>query len=285
MAKVLGIDVGGTHIRYGIVEKKHVSSVEKLLTKNVDDFVRFVTNIVLHYPDIDVISIGLPGIVKDNRIISLPNLKKFEQHDMADQIELSTSKKVYIHKDVNLLFANDLERLNLQEEANVLGFYLGTGLGNAIKIDGKLRMGSNGFAGELGHIPVIGNLRPCSCGKIGCAETLVSGRVLQSLFVEEALSGDFKDIFTNHKDHPKLVAFIQNLAMLMSMEINALDILTLILGGGVINMVDFPKEDLRKIIINNLRSELLNDQLNMYFVDDSPIHSIIGAALLIKEKI
>ncbi len=202
---------------------------------------------------------------------------------MDERIYELTRKKVIINKDVNLLFANDLDRLNLSYQANVLGFYIGTGLGNALKINGKTHKGINGFAGELGHIPIIGNEKICGCGKVGCSETLVSGKALVELHEEYKLSGDIKDIFVEHINNPLIQEFIRNLGSLLSFEINTLDILKLVIGGGVINMEGFPKDDLRDLLKGHLRSECLAKELEIYFVDDSPVNSIIGAALVIEE--
>lgn len=284
MSNVLGIDVGGTNTRYGVVKNDLVSSVEKLFTKDITDFPSFVSDLVEKNPEIDVISIGIPGICKNNKIISLPNLKKFEIKDMDEVIYKKTQKKVIINKDVNLLFANDLHRLNLSNRQDVLGFYIGTGLGNAVKIGGKIHFGENGFSGELGHIPILGNQLVCGCGKTGCAETIVSGKALVNIHKDNHLTGSIKDIFTNHKDNPLIQTFIENLGLLISMEINILDILNLVIAGGVINMPNFPKEKLTKIIIKNLRSQELVKDLNVFYVDDSPINSIMGASLIIKEN-
>lgn len=283
MNKVLGIDVGGTYTRYGIVMDRFVSNVEKLFTKDIHDFPTFISDLVKKNRDIDLISIGIPGIVKENKIVSIPNLKTLEIKDLDDRIYNLTRKKVIINKDVNLLFANDLDRLNLKHQPNVLGFYIGTGLGNAIKINGKVHKGNNGFSGELGHIPIIGNRKICGCGKVGCSETLVSGKALLELYYDNKLSGDIKDIFVNHLDKSYIKQFINNLAALISIEVNTLDILKLVIGGGVINMQGFPKQELRKLIKNNLRSRCLESDLEIYFVDDSPVNSIIGASLIIEE--
>lgn len=283
MNKALGIDVGGTYVRYGVVTNKFVSNVEKLFTKDIEDFVVFVSDLVKKHNEIDTISIGIPGIVKENKILSVPNLKKLEIYNLDTQLYELTNKRVVINKDVNLLFANDLDRLNLKCQDNILGFYLGTGLGNAIKINGQTLKGSNGFAGELGHIPLIGNTKKCGCGKIGCAETLVSGKALVNLFEENKLSGEVKDIFVNHLNKDIILEFVKNFALIISMEINIFDITILVIGGGVVNMKNFPQSILRELVVKELRSASLESKLEMYFVDDSPVNSIIGASLIIEE--
>ncbi|MBI9010308.1 MAG: allose kinase [Tenericutes bacterium] len=284
MGKVLGIDVGGTFTRFGVVHNKFVSSVEKLFTANIDDFVAFVDEQVKKDKEIKTISIGIPGIVKDNKIVSIPNISNIDIDAVNTKLHELTRLDVVINRDVNLLFYNDLDRLNLKHEENVLGFYVGTGLGNAIKVNGVVLKGSHGFAGELGHIPLIGNKRLCNCGKTGCAETLVSGMALVNLHKENNLSGEIKNIFVNHLNHEVIKDFIHNLALIISMEINIFDTTKIVIGGGVANMPEFPKEKLRNLIKKELRSKSLIPELEIYFVDDLPINSIIGASLIVKEE-
>lgn len=282
MNKILGIDVGGTYTRYGVLINKSAKDIHKVYSKDITDFVGFVAKLIKEDPEIYTISIGIPGIVKDNVIISIPNYKPIEIPNLAEQITKETKRKVIINKDVNLLFANDIDRLNLNHHANILGFYLGTGLGNAIRIDGKTLKGDNGFAGELGHIPVIGNKLVCGCGSVGCLETIVSGRALIRIFNEQHLDGELSHVFLKHLDNNAIKEFIENFAKAIATEVNILDSTALIIGGGVANMEGFPKEVLRALISKGLRSNTLENKLEIYFVDDNPINGVIGASLIIE---
>jgi len=283
MSRILGIDIGGTHVRWGIVEEDNIINVHKSRTKDVKDFVEFISDIVTQHNDIDMISIGIPGIVNRNKIINVPNVELLNIPDLDIMIQEKTNKNVIIHRDVRLLFAYDLERLHLKEKPYVIAFYLGTGVGNVIKVEGKIVRGSHGFSAELGHIPVSGNDKLCGCGKIGCSETIVSGKALVEIYHHYHLSGDFSDIFVLHHDHDALIEFIEGFARMIAIEMNILDTTTIIIGGGVTNMKGFPKERLSQLLIQHLRSVELKDDFSVYYVDDSPMNSIIGAALLAKE--
>lgn len=283
MDKVLGVDVGGTYTRFGVASNKFVSNVNKLYTKDIKDFVSFIVEEVKKDKYIKTISIGIPGIVSDNKIISIPNIDIINTKDLDELLFQKTNLKVVINRDVNLLFVNDLDRLNLNNEENVLGFYLGTGLGNAIKANGTILKGANGFAGELGHIPLIGNKRLCNCGKIGCAETLISGLALVRLHKEHGLSGELKEIFTLHLDNEAVKDFVINFALVISMEMTIFDTTKIVIGGGVANMVDFPKKLIKETVKYQLRSKELESKLEIYFVDDAPVNSIIGASLIVEK--
>ena len=104
---------------------------------------------------IKAVAIGLPSMVsKDKKtVISTPNLKGL----IIYRSEIRSAKKlgipVYVDRDVNFLLQNDIVTLGLPKDSTVLGFYIGTGFGNAIYLNGSFYCGRNGAAGELGHIP------------------------------------------------------------------------------------------------------------------------------------
>lgn len=283
MSKVLGIDVGGTHTRWGIVDHNQVIYVEKVKSHSIQDFVAFVYDIVHKYPDIDYVSMGVPGIVNQNQIINIPNLAVLNIRNLADLIQDKICKPTMVHRDVRLLFENDIHRLKLENENNILAFYLGTGIGNVIKLNGQVLEGVHGFAAELGHIPIHQNFEICPCGKEGCSEILFSGKGLVRLFETHQLSGLFKDVFINHLENPLIENYLKGCAEVIGIEMNILDITHMIIGGGVVNMTGFPKEEFNRYIENHLRPPLLKDDLMIYYVDDSPINSIVGASLVIQE--
>lgn len=282
MTKVLGIDIGGTHTRYGIIENDILINVEKVPTKSIIDFTAFVTELVFDNVSLDKIVIGVPGIVYQNEIMNIPNVDNLNIKNLASLIEQNTNIKTIIKRDVQLLFTYDVDKLNLTEEPGILAFYLGTGIGNFIKVNGKILEGTHGFAAELGHVPVAKNTKECPCGKIGCAETIISGKALVQLFEDEKLDGEFVDVFVNHSNHPKIIEFIKGFSELISFEMNIFDITKLIIGGGVVNMKGFPKTDLVKMIEKHLRAASLLPELKVYFVEDTPQKSILGAALIAK---
>ena len=284
MSKVIGVDIGGTHTRWGLIENGLVSSVEKMKTDEIDDFVAFIMGIIESIPLLDAICIGVPGIVKDNKVINIPNIERLNDIDLAGTINKNTGIDVLLFKDVRLLFAFDSDRLKLTSISDVIAIYLGTGIGNVIKINGRIIEGENGFSCELGHIPILDNIKVCGCGKTGCAETVVSGKALVQIYNEANLSGDFSDIFINHVNHPRLIKFIEDLSRIIAIEVNILDILTIVLGGGVINMKGFPRENLKMMIIDCLRTPLLQEKLQIFFVEDSPLNSIYGASFLVERN-
>ncbi len=285
MSRILGVDIGGTYTKYGFLnDKKELVSLKVVLTKEIKDYYVFLMNLAKEHESLEYISIGIPGIVKDNIILSCPNAKSLETDDFISKIERTTKIKIFVNKDVNLLFRFDLERLNLKNEDNVLGFYLGTGFGNAIKINGQLIKGSNGFAGEIGHIPVPENREICGCGKTGCTETIISGKALIRIFEENKLEGIFEDVFILYASNEKIQNFVKLFATYIVTEMIILDIQTVIISGGVVNMKGFPKDALVHQIKKSMRNSNMEEKLNIYFVDSAPENGVWGAALIMEEN-
>jgi allose kinase len=280
MSKILGVDIGGTFTRYGLVVNDDVLFSKKIKTDSITNFAQFIIDIYHHSTNIQLISIGIPGVVKQNEIVSVPNIKRLENFPLVDIITKELAVTVIINKDVNLLFLYDIYKERLSSKDNILGIYLGTGLGNALYIHGQLMLGDHGFSGELGHTPIIGNDQKCECGKIGCVETIVSGKKLYEIYENEKFAIDFKDLFKKHANHSKIIEYLDNFARIISTELNLMDISILLLGGGVINMKAFPKALLIKFIKSYLRTETQAAALDVRFMSDDPIGSIKGAALI-----
>ncbi len=124
---------------------------------------------------IEGIGIGTPGIVDEtNRIVlgGAENIKGWENLNLADRIEAETHLPVQMGNDANLMGLGETMYGAGQGAQNVVFLTVGTGIGGAVVIGGKL---FNGFANrgtELGHVPLIANGEPCACGSIGCLGAL-----------------------------------------------------------------------------------------------------------------
>jgi ribose 5-phosphate isomerase B len=162
--------------------------------------------------------------------------------------------------------------------------YAGTGLGNAICIDGKILTGNNGVAGELGHIPVLDNENICECGNKGCVEPIVGGKYL------DALHSEFSDtpadkIFVAQGNHPLLMQYVRRLAAVVATEVNILDPATVILGGGVISMEGFPVEKLTENIKAYARKPLPSENLRFIISPNTGENGVIGAGICAWEQL
>lgn len=119
--------------------------------------------------NIEGIGIGTPGIVDEtNRIVlgGAENIKGWEKLHLADIIEKATGLPTLLGNDANLMGLGETMYGAGQGATHVVFLTVGTGIGGAVVIDGKL---FNGFANrgtELGHVPLIANGEACACGSV-----------------------------------------------------------------------------------------------------------------------
>lgn len=289
---VLGIDVGGSNVRIGIVDNDlKLHEIEVLKSKDVASrFYDIVLEKYNHYKNIyniSIISIGFPGVVDISKkaVVSIPNRREFETKNQIIDLEKRINVPIHIDKDVNYLLEFDIYNNKIDRDKNILAFYIGTGLGNSMRINGEIFRGDLGAAGELGHISIPGNNELCGCGNIGCLESIASGHALRKIHERLYSNTIIDDIFVLHKEDDPIVEFVNNLAKAVALEIVIMDIHHIILGGGVIKMKDFPKEKFEELIKINLRSELARKKIKFYYAESNPQDGIIGAAIVaLKER-
>jgi allose kinase len=228
------------------------------------------------------ISIGLPGTVsKDKRFsVSCPNLRCFDGLNVAEALEERFGIPVRIEHDITALFANDMNILGLYDLACVIGIYAGTGIGNAIYANGAFIGGANGASGELGHIPISGNQKKCDCGNEGCIETIASGKILKRLYDEKYSDELFEDFFSLHADEADASEFVDNLSLPVATEINILDPDAVVVGGGILNMRDFPFEMLKERIIAHTLKPLPGENVKILRGIEDPYSGVRGLGFL-----
>lgn len=282
---VFGIDIGGTFTRMGVVSETRESlSVEKISTlTNPQFFVDSVSNMYNKYIqqfDIKAIAIGYPGIVDASSlsVVSLPNLSSLEGSDYLHRLKKLIDAPLIINKDTNFLLINDISHHNLTS-SDVLGFYLGTGFGHSMIMMGQLHMGTNYSAGEIGHLPLFEDSSQCRCGQFDCTETKVSGVYLRRLHQEFFPETDFEDLFTYHGESSILREFIRDFSKVVSISITLLDIPNIVIGGGVVDMDNFPKVYFEEMLLSFLRSQKAKDSLKIFYSTNKPENGVIGAAL------
>lgn len=293
---VIGIDIGGTNFRMGIVsmdglliDSKVASSAVLMKENPMDVLAEYISAYIAEFAsvtEIKAIAVGLPSIVsKDKKIVyQTPNLKGWPDNcHVKDILEEKLHLPVFPDRDVNFLLKNDMMQLKLDKNATVLGFYLGTGFGHSIYIEGRFYNGRNGVAGELGHIPLYGVKDYCTCGNPGCLETRCSGRYLTILAKEHFPQTDINEIFTKHGDHPVIVEFVENLAVPIATQINLLDPDENIIAGGVVAMKDFPKEIMEKSLKQWIRRPYPFENVTWQYPAHTNTSGIIGGAYMAME--
>ncbi len=287
---VIGIDVGGTSFRAGTVSPDGtLRRFSKVPTGQVfhtpdpmGDLCAFLTDWRRSGGEIEAVSIGLPGTLDRERrvLVQAPNIPFLESLPVADRLEEVLGVPVFLERDVSMLLLQDMACSGISREGIVAGIYYGTGIGNAICIDGRLLAGRNGAAGELGHIPADGSTLPCGCGNTGCLENLAGGKYLAELCRGVYAGTAIGDLFLRRGGEPLLTQFVDRMAMAAATEINILDPDAVIIGGGVPCMAGFPLDLLRERILARTRKPLPADNLTLLFTGDDEAKGVLGAARL-----
>ena len=197
----IGIDLGGTSVKYALIDNEGVFHFQGKLPSKADISAEAVIGQLVTAcketmasaqqlgVTIEGIGIGTPGNVDEtNRIVmgGAENIKGWENLNLADRIEAETHLPVQMGNDANLRGLGETMYGAGQGARNVVFLTVGTGIGGAVVIDGKL---FNGFANrgtELGHVPLIANGEPCACGSIGCLEHYASTSALVRRFNKRA---------------------------------------------------------------------------------------------------
>ena len=288
---VLGIDIGGTHIRAGLVDNSYQlhdfvmqSSPSILADRPIENMITFIRDYCDRYYNHQIpqaISIGFPSTVSKDKqqVLNTPNISGLNNVPVVEKLKAAFDTDILINRDVNLLMYFDMHDLKIDPLALTTAYYFGTGLGNAIRINGELLGGKNGVAAELGHIPVPNNNRICGCGNIGCIETLASGRYLEE--IRDHYFPDYKigDIFQNFPQSSHLHHFIENMAIPVATEINIIDPDYAILGGGILQMEHFPYEQFIEHIKEHVRAPFPRANIVILQAQQQQYNGVVGAGI------
>lgn len=288
--RVIGVDIGGTHFRIGAVDREgHVSAFAKVPVSTViksgdvlADLALYIKKYIsLNAPEASALSMGFPAPLDRSRkrVLQAPNVSFMENLPVVERLEEELGLPVFIERDVNMLLCYDRTVQGLEEEGVTCAFYFGTGLGNAISINGHIFVGKNGAAGELGHIPVDGSEERCGCGNFGCMENLAAGKYLTRIFREIFPQTPISDIFVRHSDTEVLRLFVDRMASAVATELNILDPDRVLVGGGVVNMNCFPKAYFEQRVRFHTRKPYPAETLEIIFTSETDEKGVVGAAI------
>ena len=184
----IGVDLGGTNIAVGLVNEKFEiiakDSVPTLSGRPGEEIVKDMAGVChrgcesagITAADVDSVGIASPGIVDDEKgMVIYANNLKFRHFPIIPMLkELFPAKEFHIENDANAAAWGEAIAGAAKGSASSVMITLGTGVGGGIISDGKVFKGFNSAAGELGHIVIAVDGRPCSCGRKGCWEAYSS---------------------------------------------------------------------------------------------------------------
>ena len=180
----IGIDVGGTSIRAAVVDpdgqvldsaQAPTPQNSRALESGLD---RAVRELAARH-DVAAVGLAVAGFINSDRTVvrfapHLPWVNRPVAREMSERVGLP----VILEHDANAAAWAEHRFGAAAGAGNVVMVAIGTGIGAALLIDGKIYRGSYGIAPELGHLQVVPDGRQCSCGKRGCWERYCSGTAL-----------------------------------------------------------------------------------------------------------
>ena len=282
MEYYVGIDLGGTNTKIGLVDKEgnmyfnisvktdSIEGYEKTIARLSNILLEQIKEAQINIEDVHGIGIGVPGPVVGEKTVKFwANFPWPREVDLASEFEKHLGRKVKVDNDVNVITLGEMWKGAGKGHSNVLGIAIGTGIGGGIIVNGQLVSGKNGTGGEIGHTKLVMDGKLCGCGQKGCWEAYASatglireaqGRLIvnkknQLYEMTKGRDLEAKDVFDAAKAGDKFAVDIvdyeaEYLALGISNLLNTLDPEIVVLGGGVSLAGDFlidrVKEKLKK---------------------------------------
>ena len=187
----IGIDVGGTSVKAGIVnEKGEILYKASCLTKMengqeamVHDMAQLAIRVVEEsghcMDEIESVGIGIPG-VHNNATKRVPFCTNLGWHDvpLIELMQKEIDKPVFVNNDASVAgLAESVAGVSAGTKCSVF-VTLGTGVGGGVVLNGRLYEGSHGVASEIGHTITVAGGEPCTCGNRGCWERYASATAI-----------------------------------------------------------------------------------------------------------
>lgn len=178
---VAGVDIGGTNITVGAVDDDHqvvARAKTNTPTSGPDELIDTVIGMVESLEvDIAAVGVGIPGAVRDDVVVQVPNLAGWnESIDVGGRISQRLDVPVALGNDANVGLLGEWIAGSAVGFDDVLGVWMGTGIGGGLILGGAPFNGAHGAAGEIGHVIIRAGGAMCTCGRRGCVEAYAGRR-------------------------------------------------------------------------------------------------------------
>src|SRR3954470_8528916 len=180
----IGIDIGGTKVKAGVVDdgivlestSRDTPSTDPRLVE--DTIAEIVTDMRRQHYVVGV-GIGAAGFVDAPRstVLFAPHLA-WRNEPLRDAVRRRVGLSAVVDNDANCAAWAEWRFGAAQNESDLVCITLGTGIGGGMVFGGQVHRGRNGIGGEFGHMQVVENGHPCECGNHGCWEQYASANAL-----------------------------------------------------------------------------------------------------------
>lgn len=268
--RILAFDIGGTFVKYGLCNENFEFSEKSKFPTNAQKggqaIIENIIDMIEQYDNIDRVAISTAGQVDSGNgivVYSTGNIPYYTGMAVKSLIENRTGIKTFVENDVNSAAIGEAYFGAAKGEKNFVCLTLGTGVGGAIFLDGKLFKGTNSSAGEIGHMIIHGGGKQCTCGGEGCFECYASANALiKAVNKVSPVELDAFQIFQKENiEKPEIRSEIDKwIDEIIIGLINVIYIFnpsTIVLGGGIMNE-DYIIELIDRKIYNRLMDSFKN---------------------------
>jgi glucokinase len=301
-AVAVGIDVGGTHLRAGLVGPSGLIEPVLRHPSQVDDAHALVTGIIEVLGALGAgpgsglpVGLGMAGLVdRDGRLRYGPNVGVRETPLASLLLEaLGVHRTVRVVNDASAAVVGEHRAGAARGHADVVMFTLGTGVGGGVIVDGRLLEGAHGFAGELGHLVIDEGGRDAPSGVRGTVEAYASGTAIEREAEEAVIAGLAG---ARRADAPAVVAAAaagepwalavlervgSHLGVAIASIVSVLDPSIVVVGGGAGDAAaSFLLPAARDVFLSNLMGAAHRPLVPVVPAELGDDAGVIGAALL-----
>lgn len=251
-----GFDLGGTQLKYGLVDEQAKiifkskaptpPTIQELfhLLQGLWEFLKKRGN-----QKIRAVGFGFPGIfsLKEKKIFQSPNYSELDNFDLFPTLSEFIEVPFWVENDANMAAYGEWKAGSGKGMTSMVLLTIGTGIGGGVILDRELWQGSCGFAGEIGHIVVNPDGLKCKCGIQGCLETEASATAIIRNYrdlqkTDEDISAEEVYQRAHRGDERARQSFERAgyfLGIGLGIIINFLNPEKIILGGGVMTAGEF----------------------------------------------
>lgn len=286
------IDIGGTSIKYGITtDQGELFGLYSIPTEAqnggqaVVDKVKMICDQLMQQSNLDGIAISSAGQIDNQHgtvVFATDNIPGYTGTPLAAILSKHTGLPVTVENDVNCTALGEYWQGAAKDVNDFLCVTIGTGIGGALFLSGKLYTGANFSGGEIGHINLYPNGKPCTCGNRGCYEKYASSSALSELVGQKMgnipLEQFFELVKEGNKDaHSIFMQWVEDVAIGIQSLVHIFNPELVLIGGGISAQGDLLLQGIesslsKKVMPNHWKS------LRLKVADHENKANLLGAA-------
>ncbi|WP_203963017.1 ROK family glucokinase [Actinocatenispora thailandica] len=314
MSVTIGVDVGGTKVAAAVVAEDGTVVAETRRDTPADDVSRTLQMIMDAVEELasahqaEAIGVGAAGWIDADRstVLFAPNIAWRNEPlraELADKFGLP----VVVENDANVAAWAEYRFGAGRDVESMIMYTVGTGIGGAVIMEGRLIRGAHGIAAELGHLTAVPDGQVCGCGRRGCLEQYASGQALVRLgqvavahvpatapILTELTGGDPEKVTgpmitdAARKGEPASVAALADIGKWLGLAcvdlVQALDPAVIVVGGGVVEAGDLLLTPARQAYVDGMaqRGQLPVAELRPAEMGNTA--GVVGAADLARSR-